>query len=227
MVEHRTYTITPMSAISRRTRDADPRVVRTVTAALDAARTLFLEQGYPGTTMDEIAAAAGLTKRTLYNNFADKELLFRRIVEDALGYAEAFVRGLAGDFAQDPAPAEARAFLHLLGRRLALGVVRAEIVTLRRLLIAETRAFPELSREYYDRAPGAVIDAIATGFRAWMRAGVLRAGDARLAAEQFAYVVVGGALDRATLGVELPSAARLRARARAGVDLFLAAHTVV
>lgn len=211
----------------QRPRDADPRVVRTVAAALDAARACFLEKGYARTTMDEIAVAAGLTKRTLYNNFADKEVLFRRIVSDAVAYAERFARGLAGDFARIPAPAESRAFLHELGERLALGVVRPEIVTLRRLLIGEAREFPDLARDYYERAPGAVIAAIATGFRKWMRAGVLRPGDARVMAVQFAYLVIGGALDRATLCMELPSAARLRAQAKAGVETFLAAHTVV
>lgn len=218
-----------MSATSRqrRRRAADPRVVRTVAAALDAARTLFLAKGYARTTMDEIADAAGLTKRTLYNNFADKEVLFRRIVGDTVAYAESFARGLAGEFTRDPSPAEVRAFLHALGQRLVLGVVRTEIVTLRRLLIGEAREFPELSRDYYERAPSAVIDAIAAGFTAWMRAGALRRGNARVMAAQFAYLVIGAALDRATLCMEVPSAARLRAQAKPGVDLFLAAHTVV
>src|SRR5262245_32129671 len=91
------YIISPMSAISdlrvrarrgkRRfagPRADDPRVVRTRTAVLEAARTLFLRQGYAGTTMEDIAALAGITKRTMYNNYASKEALFSQIVEDVL-----------------------------------------------------------------------------------------------------------------------------------------------
>src|SRR5262245_11441501 len=76
----------------------DPRVVRTRAAVLESARALFLRDGYAGTTMEALAAAAGLTKRTLYNNYGDKEALFRLIIADVLTYAEAFVRDLHAGF---------------------------------------------------------------------------------------------------------------------------------
>ena len=75
-------------------RPDDPRVVRTQAAVVAAARTLFLRQGYAGTTMAEIAALAGLTKRTVYNNYADKDALFTQIVGEVMAYAETFARGL-------------------------------------------------------------------------------------------------------------------------------------
>jgi AcrR family transcriptional regulator len=71
-------------------REDDPRVVRTRAAVVDAARTLFLQKGYAGTTMEEIAALAGLTKRTMYNNYPHKEALFTQIVADVIAFAEAF-----------------------------------------------------------------------------------------------------------------------------------------
>src|SRR5262245_41480119 len=134
-----------MSAISRRGRSArpagpredDPRVMRSRAAALDAARTLFLQKSYAGKTMEEIAALAGLTKRTLYNNYADKEELFLRIVEDVLAFADAFVRGLREEWRADTTASNLEAALHDLGRRLALGIVRPEVVAIRRLLIGE------------------------------------------------------------------------------------------
>src|SRR5262249_49212382 len=49
-------------------------------AIMDAATTLFLRQGYPGTSMDQIAARAGVSKQTVYKHFADKERLFVEIV---------------------------------------------------------------------------------------------------------------------------------------------------
>src|SRR4051812_12430562 len=77
------YNSLPMSATTKplrpsgdriaRPRQNDPRVRRTRGAALAAARTLFLRDGYGGTTMEDVAAEAGLTKRTLYNNYRDKD----------------------------------------------------------------------------------------------------------------------------------------------------------
>ena len=44
-------------------------------AVTEAATSLFLSKGYDGTTMDEVAALAGVSKPTLYRYFADKEQL--------------------------------------------------------------------------------------------------------------------------------------------------------
>ena len=199
----------------------DPRVVRSRAAVIDAARTLFLRHGYAGTTMEEIAAAAGLTKRTVYNNYGGKDALFREIVADVLAYAEAFARGLHEEFTVGVTAANLRATLDDLARRLALGIVRPEVIALRRLLIGEARAFPGLGAEYFDRAPGQVLDALASGFARLGRRGVLRVGDGRRAAAQFAYLVAGEALDRAMLVGTTPPKAAVIAAAREGVETFV------
>src|SRR5688572_7058892 len=87
------------AALKSVARAPDPRVVRSRAAVVEAARTLFMEKGYDGTTMDDIAALASIAKRTLYNNYADKAALFSEIVRDAIAYAEAFVVGLGDEFA--------------------------------------------------------------------------------------------------------------------------------
>jgi TetR/AcrR family transcriptional repressor of mexJK operon len=191
---------------------------------IDAARTLFLREGYGGTTMEDVAALAGLTKRTVYNNYADKEALFTEVVLDVIAYAEEFARGLHEEFTTGINAANLRASLDDLGRRLALAIVRPEVVALRRLLIGEARAFPALAKEYYDRAPGEVIEALASGFEHLGRVGLLRVADARVAAAQFAYLVAGEALDRAILAETTPSRADLIAYAREGVETFLARY---
>jgi TetR/AcrR family transcriptional repressor of mexJK operon len=191
---------------------------------LDAARTLFLRQGYAGTTMDDIAALAGLTKRTLYNNYPDKDTLFTEIVADVIAYAEAFARGLREQFTVGITRRNLRTALGDLGRRLALGIVRPEVIALRRLLIGEGRAFPKLGKEYYDRAPGQVMAALASGFEHLGRIGVLRVTDGRRAAAQFAYLVAGEPLDRAMLVGASPPREHVLACARDGVKTFLARY---
>lgn len=228
-----------MSAISRRRttgprrgssrstgpRADDPRVVRTRAAAIEAARTLFLRDGYAGTTMEDIADLAGITKRTLYNNYADKDALFIEVVGDVTAYADAFVRGLREEFTTDiTTNRKLRASLDDLAHRLALGIVRPEVIAIRRLLIGEARAFPALAREYFDRAPGQVIEALAEWFERLERAGVLRVADARGAAAQFAYLVAGEPLDRAVLTGTMPSREHVIACAREGAATFLARY---
>jgi len=49
-------------------------------AIVEAATTTFLQKGYLGTSMDEIATLAGVSKQTVYKHFADKEALFSELV---------------------------------------------------------------------------------------------------------------------------------------------------
>ena len=60
------------------------RVARTETELIDAARSLFLQQGYVATTLAQIAQRAGLAARTVYVRFGTKAALFRRVVDRAL-----------------------------------------------------------------------------------------------------------------------------------------------
>ena len=48
---------------------------------LDAARSLFVESGYRGTSMEGIAEAAGVTKPVVYKCYPNKEELFRALLE--------------------------------------------------------------------------------------------------------------------------------------------------
>jgi TetR/AcrR family transcriptional repressor of mexJK operon len=110
---------------------------------------------------------------------------------------------------------------------LALGIMRPEVVALRRLLIGEAREFPAFGATYFERAPGQVLDALASGFGRWGKRGLLHvsgAAAARLAAAQFAYLVVGEPLDRAMLIGTVPSKDHVIDCAREGVETFLARY---
>src|SRR2546425_4547113 len=72
--------------------DEEGRSARKRRMIMEAATTLFLRNGYQGTSMDEIAALAAVSKQTVYKNFADKERLFSDIVLGVAGAVESFLQ---------------------------------------------------------------------------------------------------------------------------------------
>jgi AcrR family transcriptional regulator len=82
---------------ARRTYDATRRraaALRTRTTILEAAKAMFVERGYAGTTMAAIAKAAGVSHETVYASFGPKPALFKYLVEVALSLAEVPVPAL-------------------------------------------------------------------------------------------------------------------------------------
>jgi TetR/AcrR family transcriptional regulator, mexJK operon transcriptional repressor len=102
------------------------------TEILTAALGIFLRSGYGGSTIDELAAAAQVTKRTLYSYYGDKAGLF-----------EAMVRNLAAAVSLDAA--SDRDTLETLATRIVSRVHSDELVGLHQLVIAESARFPELA----------------------------------------------------------------------------------
>src|SRR5437762_669774 len=61
---------------------------------MEAATILFLRNGYLGTSIDDIAALAHVSKQTVYTHFADKEQLFTELIRGNFGRADDFVQAL-------------------------------------------------------------------------------------------------------------------------------------
>lgn len=202
----------------------DPRVARSRAVIIAAATDQFLANGYLAANVDEIARQARVSKRTIYNIFGGKEQLFREILSGSFATAERFCEEVAATLAEtDDVAGE----LTAIAIRLAHDVLGGgRVVTLRRLLIGEAARFPELVREYYDRAPGRVIAALAEGLAEFNRRGLLRADDTRIAAEHFAFLVLGASLDRALFitDEDPPSPREIERRALEGVATFLRAY---
>jgi len=202
----------------------ETRSARKRRAILDAGATLFLRSGFRGTSMDEVAALAAVSKQTVYKHFADKESLFSEIVTGAVSevsdpvHAEVLTLEDSGDVEAD---------LRGLARELLRMVLQPRILQLRRLVIGEAARFPELGRAFYVQGPERTIAALATVFERLAERGVLELDDARLAAAHFNWLVMSIPLNRAMfLGEDQPlKRPELNRFADAGVRTFLAAYT--
>lgn len=214
---------TPTAASARA---EDPRITRSRVIILAAALEHFLADGYVGTSVDAIAETAGVSKRTVYNIYDGKEALFRAVLQEAIDTAEGFARA-SGDLATRVKDSEDLVEdLRDLAERQATAILGGGIVRLRRLLIGEAERFPELASEYYARAPGRVMGALADLFATFADRGLLEVDDPHVAAEHFSFLVMGALLDRAlfTSAADAPAREHVTARARTGADAFLRAY---
>jgi AcrR family transcriptional regulator len=108
-----------------------------------AALELFVERGYAGTRLEDVASRAGISKGTLYLYFANKEELFKAVVREGLVSPIAEMRGLVDHFEGST--------LELI-RMMLFGwwerIGASPIGGIPKLVISEAGNFPELARFY-------------------------------------------------------------------------------
>src|SRR5437660_3488437 len=111
-------------------------------AIVEAAERLFLERGFGAVSMDELASAAGVARRTLYNQFASKEEIFREMLLRVSGQLEdAFPPGIETQGGvEDVLRLVARMILELHKRPEYLGFLR--------MVVADSRQFPWIAEEF-------------------------------------------------------------------------------
>ncbi len=144
-----------------------------------AARKLFLEAGYGATSMDAIAAEAGVSKRTVYSHFQNKESLFAAIMGD-------MCRIIGGSNPEEPIPdEEPEQVLKTLGLHILHSVLEPEALDVFRVVLAENATFPELGSAFWDAGPVVMKNYLAWYLTELDRRGVLSVPDADLAAFQF------------------------------------------
>ncbi|UVE18401.1 TetR/AcrR family transcriptional regulator [Pseudomonas sp. LS44] len=178
---------------------------------LDAATRLFMEQGFGATSVEAIAAAAGISKRTFYSRYPGKPQVFEAVI---LRYVRRYVRP-AEDVAPADLPLEER--LYRVATQLLGWILEPDVIALYRLTIAEVARFPELARSVADFAIADAVQALEGVFAADGAE-----DDARFVAEQFMQAVAAFPFFGAVQGRETPGLdAAKQARVRRAIALFL------
>ncbi|WP_241255224.1 TetR/AcrR family transcriptional regulator [Altererythrobacter sp. BO-6] len=185
-----------------------------VAAAADA----FFSHGYAASSIEQIAADAGVSKVTVYNHFGDKRALFAAAVEREC-------EKMRGHFSIDAELASLgiRERLTAIGEAIFAFLSRPEMVQFERRIAAETEHEPELGIAFLKAGPWRMKAAFSALLAFANERGELEIGDPQLAAEQFVSMCKGmGDLER-RFGAT-PSQGDDRRRIAGAVDVFLRAY---
>ena len=200
-----------------------PRAQRTRAAILLAAQQIFLSRGFGPASMDDIAAAAGVSKQTIYAHFDGKEALFLAMARAMIDAAIAARDAQAAVPVADP---DIPGFLRAYGLSQMQTATHPGLMQLRRLAIAEADRFPHIGAAVFAAGPGAAIDRLAGIFGRWHAEGRLHAPEPERAAGTFNWLLMGGPTSEAMLlgAPRASDATALRAHVDEAVRVFLAAY---
>lgn len=180
---------------------------------LDVASELFTTHGYAETSIEAIAARAGIGKLTLYRRFGDKDTLFRGVVVRLADQRHAEIAQVTqgeGDLGD---------VLVALGHQLLNVVLSPESLAFHRILFAESARMPDLcGRIYQDKGSNSPVQ---SAFQRFADAGALRIDDVRMLDQQFVQSIIGRPLLRALLGGPPMSASEREEHVRKTTHLFL------
>jgi TetR/AcrR family transcriptional repressor of mexJK operon len=188
-------------------------------AILEAAKRLFVEQGYDGVSMDQIAAAAGVSKLTVYSHFGDKDALFAAA---ARAYCE---RQLPAELFAACPEVPLRERLLEIARAFYAMVSSPEAVAGHRILCTPQMADSPVPAMFWDAGPKRVQGEFAQLLQRRIEAGELEIDDVPRAASQFFALLKGDLHAQLVMGCA-DAACRevVREHVAASVDMFLRAY---
>ncbi len=186
---------------------------------LEGARTVFMQDGYEGASVDDIARTAGVSKATLYSYFPDKRLLFAEVAKgECLRQADTTLEVVSPD---DPP----EVVLREAGQRIIDFFTSDFGLSMFRICVAETHRFPELGKQFYASGPELVRDRLVDYLQKACARGDLVIDDLDLAADQFSELCKVAFFPRLLCGVqkEFPRAETDRVLEGA-VEMFMARY---
>lgn len=144
---------------------------------VQAALEVFAEKGFAAAKLDEIAGRAGISKGALYLYFETKEDIFRAVVREAVAPNLDLVEAMLAQ-ATIPFPD----LLRLAVARIVTVIGTSRIGAVAKLVIGESRNFPELARVWHDEVVSRALAAMSGALAKAQERGEIRQGDPRLQA---------------------------------------------
>jgi TetR/AcrR family transcriptional repressor of mexJK operon len=188
-------------------------------AILDAARELFMTDGFDRTSVDAIAALAAVSKRTVYDYFGDKRALLLAVVTESSASLMTSIRAALDTTLIDGAELEP-ALIEFSLRVMASTLGTADYAAIVRLVSAEA---PHLPAEEMSRLDNAPEEIVAARLGELGRQGLLEVPDPRTAADHFIALTFMMAYRAPRTSGELDEA-RVRRIVENGVRAFLRAY---
>ena len=185
---------------------------------LGGARKVFMDLGFDGASMNEIARSAGVSKGTLYVYFADKNRLFEAIVEE-----EALERGQLS-FNFDPAR-DVVTTLREFGRTFIQSQCRPGGGSSIRTVMAIAERMPEVGRRFYENVLEKTNNRLAGYLKTHVGQNDLAIDDCQLAASQFTMMCQASLfLPFIFQAAPAPSAERIAEVVESATKMFLAMY---
>ena len=186
-----------------------------------AALRLFLRDGYERTSVDAIAAAAGVSKRTIYNRYGDKETLFLSVLRETSASMLAKFRDIADAHLTDVTDVEQD--LTAFAREAALTLtMMPDRVALIRLMLTEAPYVPALLRE--EEGQQTMHATLARALARLAKAGTLAISDPAEAAEHLYALTFGEVNNRSMVSRTSLSKEEVERIVTGGVQVFLRAY---
>ncbi|WP_397449471.1 TetR/AcrR family transcriptional regulator [Pseudomonas sp. NA-150] len=188
-------------------------------AILDAAKNLFLRNGYASTSMDAVATEAGVSKLTVYSHFTDKETLFSAAV---VARCEEQLPDLFFEVAHDT-PVEV--VLNNIGRGFYALINSPESLELHRLMVAQGAQEPKLAQIFFEAGPQRIQQEMERFLSEIDKSGCLRIESPRIATEHFLSLLKGVCNFQLLIGcAEQPSEQEAQEHVQEVVSFFMRAY---
>jgi TetR/AcrR family transcriptional regulator, mexJK operon transcriptional repressor len=185
-----------------------------------AALVLFARDGYERTSVDAIAAEAGVSKRTVYSHYGDKENLFLLVLRETYDTMRERVRDIADRNLRDVE--DVRPALTACVREIVRTITRSpERATLVRLLISEAPHFPALLDLWHNQG---IVPLIAEPLAKLAAAGLLDTDDPAQAAEHLYALTFGQVNNKSMMGTTQLTDSESDRIITSGIAVFMRAY---
>ncbi|PSL18960.1 TetR/AcrR family transcriptional regulator [Shimia abyssi] len=163
---------------------------------LESARELFLQHGFEGIGVDEIARKAGVSKATLYAYFPDKRHLFMEVARlECIRQAD----HLEAQVDREKSVPEV---LRVVGKGFMEIILSDFGRNMFRVVVAEGHKFPELGQQFYESGPAVMRAGMVEFLECSVERGELVIDDVELAADQFPELCKAGVFLRLVTGIQ-------------------------